>query len=150
MSIDNWPLVNPNDDGIRHAGRPDECLYCRSRIGQPHGAECVMVTKRIEMRVTATMPTGETVVGLWQLDEPFSWTRENSEFHKNESTWCANNMLDDLGDVVWDAGAADPSAWLKSQDESDECLCRALEFKFVRIVDGTPRRKLKGVARDAN
>ena len=25
----NWPTVHEKDDGIRPAGRPDQCFYCK-------------------------------------------------------------------------------------------------------------------------
>jgi len=49
---DQWPLVAINDDGIRPAGEPDECFYCKQEVGQPHGRVCVMVTKRVLVRYT--------------------------------------------------------------------------------------------------
>jgi hypothetical protein len=39
--MDNWPLVAPNDDGIRPAGPRDACFYCRQKVGQPHKPDCV-------------------------------------------------------------------------------------------------------------
>ena len=60
----NWPLVDPKDDGIRPAGRPDECFYCRQKVGEPHGQKCVIVNKLVEMRVTATFEDGSHSVGV--------------------------------------------------------------------------------------
>lgn len=137
-----WPLVDPNDDGIRPAGRSDECLYCRARVGQPHGQECVIVTKRIEMRVRATI-AGDVHDGVWRLDEPYSWDPGLSEFHKNESSWCAGNFLaeEDKNSVEW----SDAGVWekLKAAEASGSCLCNELAFEFTRVVDGTPKRKLR-------
>jgi len=141
----DWPLVDPRDDGIRPAGRPDECFYCHRRVGYTHGRECVIVQKRVEMRVTAKLP-GSAVTGRWVFDEPHEWDEVMSEFHKNESSWCANNFLDECakpGAVEWDDGA-DPWAELEAlvDDESGRCLCGVLSFEFVRVVDPTPRRSL--------
>jgi hypothetical protein len=47
---EQWPLVAINDDGIRPAGEPDECFYCNKKVGQPHGRDCVVVTKRVLVR----------------------------------------------------------------------------------------------------
>lgn len=141
-----WPLVDPHDDGIRPASKPDECLYCRQRIGQPHERECVIVTKRVEMRVVATLPTGEKLTGTWQFDEVYSWDEGMTEFHKNESSWCASNFLHatDHGDVItWDPGSEGAMEKLEWLDTDKSCLCNVLEFTFVRVIDGTPRRKLR-------
>lgn len=143
MTTNNaWPLVDPLDDGIRPAGSPDECFYCRQRVGSPHASDCVIVTKRIEMRATAKVPSGETLAGLWQFDEPHSWDASSSEFHKNESSWCAANFLAaPRVDVVWDDG----DAWdaLVALDGGGNRLCGVLSFAFVRVVDPTPRRAVR-------
>ncbi len=139
--MSEWPMVAPNDDGIRPAGAPDECLYCRAKVGQPHGRECVIVTKRIEMRVRAAFADGSEAHGLWQLDEPYAWDVDMSEFHKNESSWCAGNLLA-FDSVTW----SDPDAHTKLSklhDDDESCLCNELTFEFARVVDDTPQRKLR-------
>lgn len=143
------PLVLANDDGIRPAGRPDACFYCRQSVGEPHGAECVAVRKRVEHRVHVTLPDGTKVKGLWQFNEPHFWDAHMSEFHKNGSTWCANNFLqardgNDGATVTWDDGA-DPWPILFEADHeiSKPCLCFSMSFRteFVRVVDPTPRTR---------
>lgn len=47
-----WPLVDPNDDGIRPAGKPDECFYCNSKVGEEHGRQCCIVTKLVRLEYT--------------------------------------------------------------------------------------------------
>jgi hypothetical protein len=156
--VASWPLVDERDDGIRPAGPPDECFYCRQKVGQRHGFECVIVTHRIETRVTATLPDGEKLVGTWHTDEPHFWDEDQCNFHKNESSWCASNFLDEQvppnvklrgphrasrGRVEWFAGTVDPWKKLKALAVKGRCLCGVLSFEFVRVVDDTPRRKLK-------
>jgi hypothetical protein len=50
------------------------------------------------------------------LDVPEFWTREDCEFHKNESSWCTNNILPTLEKIADDHG----------------CLCGLARFKFLR------------------
>ena len=66
-----------------------------------------------------------------------------SEFHKNDSTWCAANFFNEreLKAVTWAAG--DPWDLLEGLEEAGNCLCRVLSFEFVRVVDATPRRELR-------
>lgn len=141
-----WPLVDPNDSGIRFS-YPEGCFYCRKLIGQPHGAECVCVTKRIEMRVIANLPTGEVLTGLWQYDEPHSWDVSMSEFHKNQGSWCSSNFLNATG-VTWDPGAEGAMEKLEPLHTDKTCLCGQINgkdiirFEFLRVVDNTPRREL--------
>jgi hypothetical protein len=139
----SWPLVDARDDGIRPGGRPDQCLYCRQRVGQYHGWQCVIVKKRVELRVRAAF-TGGVVFGLWQLDLPHGWDAEAIEFYQNDSSWCASNFLreQELGTVTWEVGQ-DPWPALVGLHDAGDCLCSRLAFEFVRVVDDTPRRALQ-------
>jgi hypothetical protein len=77
-NTDQWPLVAINDDGIRPAGEPDECFYCHQKVGQPHGRDCVIVTKRVLVRYVV-----EVVINV-----PHSWTAEeiiDFENHEGDS-----------------------------------------------------------------
>jgi hypothetical protein len=47
-----FPLIAPNDDGIRPAGGPDKCFYCGQKIGTSHLRNCVAMTKKVKLRVT--------------------------------------------------------------------------------------------------
>lgn len=140
-----WPLVDPNDDGIRPAGKPDECFYCRQRVGQPHHRECVVVRKLVEMRVIASLPSGEKLTGTWRFWEVHSRDADQIEFYKNQGSWCCSNFLHatDHGDVItWNAGSEGAMEKLEALDTDKTCLCNVLEFEFVRVVDNTPRRDL--------
>ncbi len=35
-----FPLVDKNDDGIRPAGKPDQCFYCQQKVGSEHKKDC--------------------------------------------------------------------------------------------------------------
>ena len=151
----NWPLVDPRDDGIRPAGSPDECFYCRQRVGKLHGPECVMVTKVVELAVRAELNDDKIVTGLWQLDELHCRDWVSIEFRYNESSWCAGNFLmardptADYGTVTWDSSDVDPWDELTKLYGDDDCLCKRLSFKFLRVVDDTPRGKIRSAEQDA-
>lgn len=112
-----WPLVAVNDDGIRPAGRPDRCFYCQQRVGMPHTRTCVVILKRIRVRYIFTV----------EIDVPHSWDKDTVEFHRNESSWCGDNALDDIDQFV-PVGA---------------CLCPFMACEFVEVVDETPKRDLR-------
>lgn len=44
-------IVQVDDDGIRPAGKPDECFYCKQKIGTQHKSDCVMLTQRGKVRL---------------------------------------------------------------------------------------------------
>lgn len=148
-----WPLVDPNDDGIRPAGKPNECFYCQMMVGASHKEDCVMVEKTIEMGVYVALPNAVTFVGTWKLSVPHFWDADMCEFHKNDGSWCANNFLDaKRANVQWDDGNDLSSSDIEPEwtmlesfggDDGVPCLCAVLEFEFERVVDATPRRALK-------
>lgn len=71
------PSVLTNDDGIRPAGEPDECFYCHQKVGTPHREECVCVNKKVKVRAMIE----------YEVEVPFFWSKEDIEFHRNESSW---------------------------------------------------------------
>jgi hypothetical protein len=64
-----FPLAHPSDDGIRPAGAPDECLYCKQKVGTPHLADCVVVYKKVRLRLIVEV----------EVDQPHHWTPEKIE-----------------------------------------------------------------------
>lgn len=82
------PLVTADDDGIRPAGSPDACLYCGRKVGERHLFDCVIFTTPRTYRVILDGAD----VGTWTREDPASWDVDMREFHKNESSWCANNL----------------------------------------------------------
>lgn len=84
--MSEWPKVLPGDDGIRPAGPQDACLYCRQKIGQEHGRDCVTITKKVRVRYSFEL----------EIEVPHSWDKGQIEFVRGESSWCANNSFDEL------------------------------------------------------
>ena len=117
-----WPQVDQNDGGIRPAGAPDACFYCGQRVGQPHGPECVCVTKRVKLRYTFEI----------EVDVPHAWGQHQIEFHRNEGSWCANNAISDI------------EAFSGFLESVGHCLCVCFRCEYVGLVNETPRRDLKG------
>mgnify|MGYP001611261027 CR=1 FL=1 len=116
MIQDNWPKVVYNDDGIRPAGKPDECFYCRNKVGQSHSKNCVIVTKRIKLRYTIDV----------EINVPHFWTKETIEFHRNENGWCADNLISELEEFGEEKG----------------CLCNYTTAEYVETVDDKPFREV--------
>lgn len=115
----NWPKVIENDPGIRPAGKPDECFYCHRKVGQEHGRECVIVNKKVKVRYIYT----------FEIDVPHFWDERMILFHRNDSTWCANNGISELEDYF--AG------------DDKGCSCSNYECEFIEDVDLTPFRSEK-------
>lgn len=135
-----WPVVLEDDDGIRPAGKPGECFYCRSAVGVPHGPKCVTVNKlvryRVYMNLGAPRVGGGRLVGTYARHEPYFWTAGDCEFHKNDSSWCAGNATDD---IEW-GDPADAAALEKWMDDNgtDGCCCAPLRFEFAEVAAAGP------------
>jgi hypothetical protein len=121
-------LVTEQD--ARPAGKPDECFYCRRRIGERHKFECVLV----EVPRTYRVLLDRKDVGTWSREDPASWDRDMRYFHKNESCWCANNMKDQ-GTLNLNEGAVLPF----DNDEGERSyVCTLCNHVELVPVDGEP------------
>ena len=141
-----WPLVHERDDGIRPAGRPDECFYCHRKVGQEHKRQCGIIDKRVEMRVTAKLPDGRTLRGAGSSTSPTGGCRTIRSSTRTTLAGAAETFFGSgiRGSVTWQAG--DPWDALEAIYESDggSCLCNGeLYFEFVRVIDATPRWKIR-------
>lgn len=45
-------LVLKNDDGIRPAGKPDACFYCKQKVGTPHCDDCITLLRKARIKIT--------------------------------------------------------------------------------------------------
>lgn len=109
-----WPLVDPNDGGIRSAGNPDECFYCNQKIGQPHSPDCVVVTKTVRFRVMLDVDI--TVPHIWSPEEIRRYQLEQGHHEVLSVIFEGDGERDYLQDI---------------------------HCEFVGIVDETPQRALQ-------
>lgn len=127
-----WPMVLPNDDGIRPISGPDQCCYCHQKIGEAHGADCVCVEKLVRYDVLFN----GIKIGAFSRYDPHSWDKHQCDFHKNESSWCTDNAVDA---IVWmDTPMADDARDLLETLTDEQCSCSFLHFQFSEIVDNGP------------
>lgn len=105
-------IVTP--DAERPAGTAGRCFYCQREVGAKHDPACVLIKRRVRIRMTVE----------YEVDVPACWTDEDIEFHRNDGTWCANNALTEL-DALFGS-------------EDGPCLCVAAKFAYVAEA-GLPR-----------
>lgn len=103
MKRKNWTVGNY---GIRPVGDPDKCFYCGVEKEGVHKKDCVIRSRTIVMKMEIELV----------MEVPEFWTKKDCEFHKNESSWCANNILPSIEKIVDDHG----------------CICGLTRFKFLR------------------
>lgn len=94
--------------GMRDAD-PNACFYCGKAIGENHDLDCVCVTKRVKLKATIT----------FEVEVPHCWRKGDIEFHRNDGTWCSDNMLEEL----------------KAYAKKVGCLCPDTNIKYVETVD---------------
>lgn len=125
-------LVLADDNGIRPAGKPDECFYCHRQVGRHHHTSCATIVED----VTYEVRMNGKVVGTWTRPDPFYWGVAMCEYHKNESSWCADNALDG---IVW--SDLEAKKWCLQPAENDGCCrcCGTLRFKYLDST-GIPYR----------
>lgn len=81
------------------------CFYCSEPVGGWHKADCVRFTKKVMVRAIIE----------YEIEVPDFWQKENIEFHRNEGSWCTDNMLDEL----------------EALSESEGCLCHCVRFEAL-------------------
>jgi len=108
-----WPNVTEDDGGIRPAGEPDTCFYCGRKIGQEHTHDCVTIVKKIRIRYSFEI----------EIYVPHSWDVDMINFHRNGSSWCASNALDEIKEYT-----------------KNGCACECCKAEFVEDVDTTPTK----------
>lgn len=82
------------EKAMRPASDKRRCFYCKQEIGVPHNSDCVLIKKRVKLR---------TVIE-YEDEVPADWGDDMINFHRNESSWCANNLLSHLERVAEKGG----------------------------------------------
>lgn len=84
----------------------DRCFYCRKSIGDYHDDDCVFIIKKVKIRMTVE----------YHVEVPAHWHKESVEFHRNDSSWCANNAISELEELT----------------KGDNCICAATSFEYLQ------------------
>ncbi len=101
-------VVTAEDTRARGNGVPTKCFYCNGIPGGPHDAECVCVDRPVHVRLTLDL-----IVTV-----PRSWTKEQAEFRWNESTYCMDNIIEEIQRQA-------------DADGSERCMCSRAEIRLL-------------------
>jgi hypothetical protein len=93
----------------RHAGPTGECFYCQQKVGEHHKDTCVLIHKKVKLQVTIE----------YEVSVPASWDPEMIEDHRHESSWCADNAIEELQ---------------KYTEDNNTCLCHHATFKHIEDI----------------
>lgn len=102
--------LSSTDTGERELTGPGVCFYCREKI-EAHKPDCVTLGRSVVICAVV-----EYIVRV-----PRSWTPEEIEFQRNESSWCADADLIRIGEKL--SSLELPSA---------HCACNVSTFQYVR------------------
>lgn len=69
-----------------------------------------MTDKKVLLKATITL----------EAEVPDDWNEEMINFHFNESSWCADNLINMLNNTI------------KKLDDKEDCLCRYTEIEYLR------------------
>ncbi len=59
----------------------------------------------------------------YEIQVPKDWDKDMIEFHRNESSWCAGNALEELEE-------------LSEQDGRNGCMCDDFKCEYIEDVKG--------------
>lgn len=97
----NFPVL-PDD---RYGG-DKRCFYCKQDVGAQHAMGCVMRRRTVIVRITMNVP----------YEVPEDWDSDAIEFHLNESSWCSDNIIEDIQERHKKNGA---------------CFCDLTEIEYI-------------------
>jgi hypothetical protein len=103
MNQDNTKYI-VSRDAMRPASLEEMCFYCHQPIGQEHKESCVLIKKKVKVRMTV-----EYIISV-----PNEWDKDQIEFHRNDSTWCADNAIKELEEF-----------------SKGGCLCQYTNFEYL-------------------
>jgi hypothetical protein len=109
------PIVLPDDSGIRPLGKKNKCFYCNREVGSPHKRECVVLSRKVKVKYSYDL----------EIEVPWHWTQEDIEYHRNASSWCADNSIEELEKAA----------------KEHTCLCGMFSCEVTEIPRVKPYRR---------
>lgn len=95
------------DNAMRPASDCRECFYCHQPVGSTHKDDCVLIRKKVKVRMTAE----------YEVEVPHWWGKEMIEFERNDGSWCATNAIEELEELA--------------EEQENRCLCEHIHFDCV-------------------
>lgn len=94
---------------MRPVSDKKECFYCHQPLGHGHKSDCVLIKKTVTVKAVIT----------YDIEVPADWDKKMVEFSRNDSSWCASNMIAELEEF-----------------EKDRCLCSKVKFEYIEDKTG--------------
>jgi hypothetical protein len=93
------------------------------RVRTVYAGLCRALEATAQRRGMPKMKTRTVIVRIiaeYPVEVPEQWTPEDIEFHRNESSWCSDNAIEELLSAAKTAG---------------KCLCEMSRFEYVGEVE---------------
>ena len=118
ISFEQWkarmleknPVFIVTEKAQRPARMDGACFYCQQKIGEAHKADCVLVRKKVSVRMIVE----------YEIDVPAHWDANSVHSHRNRGSWCSDNALNELEAIK----------------ERDGCLCHTVRFECLADASG--------------
>lgn len=88
--IQERSLTVTEADTRGHQRGPNRCFYCGATVGNEHMPECVCRQRTVMVRIEVEMP----------IEVAESWDAHSIEFYRNESSSCADNVINLMADAL--------------------------------------------------
>lgn len=105
MIVSSLGKYKVSREAMRPASNRERCFYCKEPVEGYHKEDCVLVQKKVKVRMIVE----------YEIAVPAHWTESDIEFHRNDSSWCCGNAIDELQEL----------------DIEDNCLCGCTEFECL-------------------
>lgn len=130
-------MIHPETHAIQPEDRKNgqggpNCFYCKGE--SVHDPDCVMRDRTVVIRTTFE----------YTVTVPENWTKENIEFHRNESSWCQGNAIHELAALIKEpeageeerftpCGCLGKTEYVREATEADEYRLTPLHSKRLAL-----------------
>lgn len=95
---------------MRPASNSEHCFYCRQELGEEHLDTCVLINKKVRVRMTIE----------YDIQVPASWDEFDILSHRNEGSWCADNAAHELVQSIEER-----------RDNDEGCFCNDVVYDYI-------------------
>lgn len=104
--MNNQSQFTVTEAAMRLVSPERRCFYCHQPIGSHHKQDCVLIRKKILVRMIVE----------YEVELPAYYGKEECEFQRNDGGWCADNAIDELQKITENGG----------------CLCGITRYEYIK------------------
>lgn len=109
--LDKSQIYRVTEKAMRPASPKRRCFFCQERVGGIHKPDCVLITKKVSVRLTIE----------YDIEVAADLEPHTIEFARNEGSWCKDNLIRELEELGKENG----------------CLCHAkIRYDYLKDASG--------------